>query len=61
MVFATYNISQKVSTAKSWLKVCFLISFEVSVITVVMLEMRPNNPKILKRMPSHQNSNFFHT
>ena len=57
----SYKISQKVRTAKSWLKVCFLISFDVSVTTVATFDIRPKSPTNPKRTPSHQNSNLFHT
>lgn len=57
----THNISQVVRTARSWLKVCFLISLEVRVITEVRLDSNPNKPNKLKRIPSHQNSNCFQT
>ena len=61
LVVPTYNISQKVRIARSWLKVCFLISLLVRVITEVRLERSPNKPNKLNRIPSHQNSNCFQT
>ena len=52
-------MSATARTASSLLNVCFLRSLERRVTMEVMLEMRPNNPKHEKRIPSHQNSYCF--
>ena len=46
MIFQKYKVVSYGIPARSWLKVCLLISLERSVMMEVMLEIKPKRPKI---------------
>ena len=55
----SYIESDTASAARSLLKVRCLMSLERRAGMEVMLEIRPNNPKQEKKIPSHQSSYSF--